>query len=368
MPKSSHGFLYAVCLSAFVERILCIVDINYSLTGIRLPENKKLVGRLMRCSIAISLIVITVSIAIFSGMLNKISGYVDSLVLLAFILSALSLLLVGWCKTYEKTLKYRIVVISRTLCNVSVLIIGAYYLVNFLSGEYTALESNTLISIVHQKNVILIVGLEFLLLGSALMLPLIKTIHRFHLVHVLVLIILSLNSITILGYIYQLFSPPSTHIINMPLNIALIFFMLCAATALRWPTRGFIGLLTTDSASSIFALRMLIISIATISLIGIITMLGVMLGVYSPYESVAVFAILLMVLFTGLTWINTKLLYRSELERFFMREELRVHNIDLKLDNEDLAKRMTLLQKANGEYVDKLNFRSKYAEALETKG
>ena len=131
MPKSSHRFLYTVCLSAFVERILCIVDINYSLTGIRLPENKKLVARLTRCSIAIGLIVIAVSTAIFSGMLNKISGYVDPLVLLAFILSALSLLLVGWCKTYEKTLKYRIAVISRTLCNFSVLIIGAYYLVNF---------------------------------------------------------------------------------------------------------------------------------------------------------------------------------------------------------------------------------------------
>ena len=45
-----------------------------------------------------------------------------------------------------------------------------------------------------------------------------------------------------------------------------------------------------------------------------------------------------------------------------MKEELRVHNIDLKLGNEELVGKMTELQEKTKEYADKLSNQEKYQD------
>ena len=81
-------------------------------------------------------------------------------------------------------------------------------------------------------------------------------------------------------------------------------------------------------------------------------------------EATAVLIVLLIVCTIIFTWVNIRLLYRFELERFVMKEELRVHNIDLKLGNEELVGKMTELQEKTKDYADKLSNQEKYKDAI----
>lgn len=88
------------------------------------------------------------------------------------------------------------------------------------------------------------------------------------------------------------------------------------------------------------------------------------LGVYASYEATAVLIILIIVFTIIFAWLNIRLLYRFELERFVMKEELRVHNIDLRLGNEELAIKMTQLQEQTKDYADKLSNREAYKDVI----
>jgi ABC-type transport system involved in cytochrome bd biosynthesis fused ATPase/permease subunit len=111
-----------------------------------------------------------------------------------------------------------------------------------------------------------------------------------------------------------------------------------------------------------FAIELLIANIIITFILGFITLVGVRIGIYAQYEATAVLIVLLIVLTIIFSWINIRLLYRFELERFVMKEELRVHNIDLKLGNEELADKMTKLQETTKEYADKLSNQEKYKD------
>lgn len=71
-----------------------------------------------------------------------------------------------------------------------------------------------------------------------------------------------------------------------------------------------------------------------------------------------------MVLSTCFAWLDTKLVYKIELERFLMREQLKIHNISLALGNEDLANKVDALKKKHDEAIDKLNNKEKYREVV----
>ncbi len=329
------------------------METSYSLDGIHLPENRKLVQLLTRTSLAICIAVILMAVIFALGFIPYSSHKIDPFTLLAFIGLATSLIIVGLQKKINKSIIVRLLSLCRWICNVFVITVGGWYVLSYINQQ-------------GGDGVVLIVGLKLISLGTALSLSLVKTIHRFHLVQLLILIVLIFSSVTVLGHIYQFFFHLNTHSIATPLIVGLLFFFLCLGAFLRWPTRGFVGLLTTDSLSAIFAIRMLVITIFSISIIGIFALGGVSLGIYSLFEAVAIFAVLLMVFITGLIWINTKLLYKSELKNFFLSEELRVHSISLGLSNEDLAEKMAQLEKTNMEYIDKLNSRNKYAEVVDS--
>jgi uncharacterized membrane protein YhdT len=250
-----------------------------------------------------------------------------------------------------------------------VIIIGGAILIWGLTHFYFSFNPNLVKNYfleLQQSNISpILLGVIFTLLGTALLLPITKAIHRFHFVHLCVLVLLSLSTIVILGFLYRQIVSPHFYAINMPLGLAIVLFMSCVEFSLRWPARGFIGLFTTDSSSGTFAMRMLLTTVVMVSVVGLVTLLGVEQGIYSIHEAMAVGAVLLIILFTAITWINTKLLYKMELERFIFREELRIHNIDLKLGNKELAEKMKGLEQANREFSIKLNERNKYFEAIE---
>lgn len=269
-------------------------------------------------------------------------------------LISVALILIGTCLLLEEKLAFSqignnspdrlrpVFTLASIFCATLILAFGIAQIVGLMGEKQTFLSS----------------GIDFSLFGVALLLPRIKASHRFHVVHLLILAIVVINMMTILNYVYQLLSPNShVYIGNMPLTLAIMFIVAGHAIWLRWPNRGFIGMFTIDTVSSIFALRLLVIYVVFTPVVGLIGLMGLRVGLYNPYEAVAIFAILIVFLSTVLSWLNIKLLYKFELERFAMKEELRINNIDLELGSEELAVKNTELTEVNKTYVDKLNNR-----------
>lgn len=85
-------------------------------------------------------------------------------------------------------------------------------------------------------------------------------------------------------------------------------------------------------------------------------------------ETTAIIVVLFMVLSAFLAWLNLKLLYQHELEHFVMQEELRIHNINLQLSNEDLAAKMQELETTRKQYASKLTYQDNFRDLAETLG
>ena len=352
---------------------------NYSLAGLHLPENKNLTRLLKDVSFIASLIILAGSTIVLLGWTGNIpllknlfleNAPVPMLSAVAFLLSAISLLFevkIGVLKAGNKDKNSNFLFLSSYLiCSFFVLLIGILQIINYFSANSVSFSGIFYNNLTEEKQAVLTVGFNFLLVGLALLYARLKVSHRFHLVQFLALNVFVINSITILGYAYRLFTPfPYSHINYVPLNIAIFFFFLSIAISFRWPGRGFIGMFTTDSVSSMFSLKVFFIKILIIAVLGLLILVGTQINIYNQYEALVIFAILLMVLSLVLTWLNIKLLYKFELERFIMKEELRVHNIDLKLDNESLVGKMAELKEANKEYASKLNYREKYGNVID---
>lgn len=357
-----------------------MADNNYSFTGIYLPENKKLTRLLKRLSLATSLIVMGCGLVILLGWITNVpmlkNGFIGNtpvpiMSAFAFILSVAPLLFekgVGRLGSGDKTTKNSrfFFLTSYLVCSFAVLVIGFLQILNYFNVNQLGFGEIFYNNLSGEKQAAFTIGFNFFLIGIALLYARIKALHRFHVVQFLALNVFVINLITVLGYLFRLVTPfPYSHIIYIPQNIALIFFALSLSLSFRWPARGFIGMFTTDSISSSFALRVLFLKTISITILGLLILVGVKMDIYNLSEGLVIFVLLAMVLALCLTWLNIKLLYKLELERFIMKEELRIHDIDLKLDNESLAVKMKELTEINTEYQDKLKNKEKYEDVIE---
>jgi hypothetical protein len=316
---------------------------NYSLTKIHLPENKKLTGFLQTLSIVISFLVLAFGVIIF---------FSSPVVAIIFILTVLPLFLENKLDPFRqvnKLLKLSCFVMS-ILSSILVFLAGLLFIFGF--------------GLAYTKQINLSIGFSFLLVGLALILPRLKASTRFHAVQLFAFVILIINFMAILGFIYLQLSPVAVNTPYTPLNLAIAFALLCSAILLRWPARGLMGMFTADSISSMFAFELLVVNIIITFVLGFMALVGVRLGIYASYEATAVLIVLLIVSIIIFAWVNIRLLYRFELERFVMKEELRVHNIDLKLGNEELVGKMAKLQETTKEYADKLSNQGKYKDVI----
>jgi hypothetical protein len=320
---------------------------TYSLGKIHLPENKRLTSVLQRLSLLVSLLAFAFGIgALFS---SPVIGFV-------VILASIPLFIEGKLG-YSLQAKDNIPgYLKKTLLVVS---ISCSTLV-FLAGIIFIFSSNP----AYVKQVNLSIDFSFLLIGLGLILSRTKFPNRFKVIQSLVFAILIINFTVILKYLYLQLAPTGTSISHAPINLEITLVLLCMAILLRWPARGLVGMFTTDSISSLYALKLLILNVLAIFILGFIILAGIKMGIFVLYEAIAILIASLIVLAVVFAWINIRLLYRFELERFVMKEELRVHNISLKLGNEDLAGKMMELQERNKEYVDKLSNQEKYKDAV----
>jgi hypothetical protein len=320
---------------------------TYSLGKIHLPENKKLTGILQRLSLLVSLLALAFGIgALFS---SPIIG-------LVVILASVPLFIEGKLD-YPLQAKNNIPgYLKKTFLMVSV---SCSALV-FLAGIIFMFSPN----LTYVKQINLSIGLSFLLIGLGLALSRTKFPNRFKVIQSFTFAILIINFMVILKYLYLQLAPIGASISHVPINLEITLVLLCMAILLRWPARGLMGMFTTDSISSLYALKLLILNVIAIFILGFIILAGIKMEIFVLYEAIAVLIVLLIVLAVAFAWINIRLLYRFELERFVMKEELRVHNISLKLGNEDLASKMTELQETNKEYADKLSNQEKYKDVV----
>jgi fluoride ion exporter CrcB/FEX len=325
-----------------------MAESSYSLTKIHLPENKSLIRFLRKVSILINLAALLFGFAIL---------FFSPIVGIVFTLAVAPLFVEGKLDPFYKH-KSRVLKILYLLfsiaCSLLVVLAGIAFVFGF--------------SLAYVKQINLSIGFSFLILGVSLLLPRTRGSLRFHVAHLFSFAILIINFMAILGYLYLQLSPSNPNAFYTPLGLAVNFVLLSAAILLRSPARGLMGMFTTDSISSTFALGLLVINIIITFVLGIITLIGMRIGIYSSYEATAVLVLLLIVVSVALAWINIKLLYRFELERFVMKEELRVHNIDLRLGNEDLTNKMSELQEKNKEYSDKLRNQEKYKDITASLG
>ncbi len=355
---------------------------EYSLSGIHLPENKNLISLLKKLSFIISFFILVISGVIFFGWIVNISLFkslffnsqpIPFVSVTAFALASTALLLeemlgpiAGPNKLSKKI--QRLYFWASVFCGATVTLIGVMQMMGYFVSNNVGFDK-ILNNNLGEKQAFANTGVCIFLFGLSLLISHIKASHRFHAVHFFALNALVISSITILGYMYHLvFAFQYSQIARLPLNTAIIVFFVSIALSLRWPARGFIGMFTTDSVSSKFSLSVLCLKVLLIYFLGIAVMVGSQMGIYNPYEALAIFAVLMTVLSLVMTWFNIKLLYKFELERFIMKEELRIHNIDLQLGNEELSDKMKRLKETNEEYSKKLDSRDKYEDVINSMG
>lgn len=338
-------------------------DQAYSLNGVHMPENKPLTLFFEKISFILNDLVLAISLmsliawSLHFPMQNVVfsSIFFSPVTSCMFILAGIALIFSA--KYYTKTLNKKPPLTQNTLLAIGLsgitAVSGLLCIFNPMLGSYIPP----------------VVGFTFVLLGFALMLPHIKVNHRFHINQALTFTVLILNAITILGYIYQLAyaSHIASPLIPIPLPIALKTSILSFSILLRWSNRGFLGNFTTQSLSSTFALRLLIVNFIISPLIGFIT-LYLTQKVNNIYLVIALLVILLVVVATALAWSNVKLLYQYELERFAMREALRVHNINLTLDKKTQDVKIETLEEKEKEYRKKLDYQDKFRDISDSLG
>lgn len=202
--------------------------------------------------------------------------------------------------------------------------------------------------------------LSFIFTGLAIAIPYIKTlIHRFHPAQFLAFMTLIPNLMAVFGTFNTDFTV---------FYISLLFVLVSMAILLRWPGRGFMGIFTTDSASSSLALKLVLSILLLVPVIGFLIMIWQKVFRTSMTEVIAVITISITTIFTILIWLDTRWVYKTELENFLMKEELKEHNINLKLNNQDLAEQIQNLENTKRKYAATLNYQDRYRDIAEGLG
>ncbi|MEO6738740.1 MAG: PAS domain S-box protein [Chthoniobacteraceae bacterium] len=126
----------------------------------------------------------------------------------------------------------------------------------------------------------------------------------------------ALTVLIFLGYFYNVDVPPwiAPHI-SIALHTVVAFLMLCAALLLARSGRGYAAIFLAENTSGVIARRMLPTALLAPALLGWLFVLGREAGYYGRDAGVALLAVALTVLFTGLVWWTARALERTDAKR-----------------------------------------------------
>ena len=167
-------------------------------------------------------------------------------------------------------------------------------------------------------------ALNFLLVGLSLLLLDIRVRRDFWPAQLLALMACLASLLALVGYAFgtkALYGFASY--IPMALHTALTFIVLSAGLLCARPDRGVMRVLTSDSAGGFMARRLLPAVIFVPVVLGWLRLKGEQAGLYDTELGVALMVLLSIVVFGVLIGLSARLLYRTDIERGRVEEELR---------------------------------------------
>ena len=160
-------------------------------------------------------------------------------------------------------------------------------------------------------------ALNFLLVGSALLLLDRQPYHGHWPAQYLTLAAAFASSLPLVGYAYgiEAFYYGTASYIPMPLPTALTFVVLVVGLLCVRPDRGLMAIFTSDSAGGVMARRLLPAAILIPAILGWLRLEGEWAELYDTELGVTVMVLSSMVIFAALVGWNAHLLYRADVER-----------------------------------------------------
>jgi hypothetical protein len=237
-----------------------MADTSYSVIGIHLPENVPLVRTLRRSSLLLnSMLAVLAAVLLLLWYLSttvvSVLFYNPLFESVVYLFAAISLLFSAkhvHGLTKSASMYGYLARIIPIICGIAIAAFGG--MLWFQSGQ-----------------LLYLIGLNFISIGISTLLPHVRIIIRFHVIQLLALVILFVSAVSLLGDLYLFNSHTSTmQIFHVSLGSACLAMLYSFGLLIRWPSRGLLGIFTSDSVIGIYALRMLSVSLITMPVIGYI--------------------------------------------------------------------------------------------------
>ncbi len=240
---------------------------------------------------------------------------------LCFLLSGVSL----WLQQ-GKRIKRRIA----QVCALAVVLIGLLTVSQYLFGWNLGIDqllSRDLpdVKIISPGRMGLNTAVNFLLIGSALLLLGQRNHRSYWYLQSLTVLAALISLQALIGYAYKvaILYGIAPYTSAMALHTALTFIVLCVGLLWARPDQGFMRVVTSDGYGGLLARRLLIAAIAIPLVIGWLILQAQRAGYYDPAFALSLFAIALIVIFVVLIWQNAALIEKLDSERQGVLKALR---------------------------------------------
>jgi len=301
----------------------------YPTQNIHLPTNHTTLMIALFVSQAGSVFILIATIILFFDWLFGMHTFGPSLtnlpVIAALIISAVAIFF------YKKSNKFQ-------LLGLALILIGLFIFLTSLNGQTPNLAKN---------------GIFFFFIGLSLIASILKIPHRYHFMQIITVAILTMNLYSFLAHIYELVSFKANF--NPAFWESIVFFILCQSILFIKPDRGFVGLFTSESRSAQLARMSLLYFTSLPICLGFFFLILGNLQIFDLNGRLALLVVVTILVSIIISWINIKVLYPTEVEHFVMKEALRVNNISLELDAEQLTSQVVRLEDDKQKIADKLN-------------
>lgn len=198
-------------------------------------------------------------------------------------------------------------------------------------------------------------GFALCFFGVSMVLRFTRLIHRHHFSQLILFFTILLIALSFYKFVYVAISTQSLITQANSLIHSALFIICCQSLLLSKPDRGFLGMLTLDSPSSRLALRFLVYLIVVPPVMSFTLLVAGYLKLFDKELTIPLLIIFLNLMSLTVNWLNMKLLYKFERERYLIGEALRVNNIQLEIESEDLNVRVSKLQKEKDDVIRKVN-------------
>lgn len=198
-------------------------------------------------------------------------------------------------------------------------------------------------------------GVALCVFGMTMMLLYTKLVHRHFFNQLILFFTILLVALTFYESVYAVITKQDLHTKVNQLMISALFIISCQSLLLSKPDRGFLGMLTIDSPSSRLSLRFLIYLIVVPPVMSFALLTAGYMKLFDKELTIPLLIIFLNLMSLTVNWLNTKLLYKFERERYLIGEALRVNNIQLEIKSEDLNIRVNELQREKDDVTRKVN-------------